>query len=60
MLACRLFNRWPFPNQPETMTQAQLLFYDEALRQSQADDKPAGPKLPKRLTKEDMQRIIAR
>lgn len=33
MQICQQLNQWPFPNPVQAVTQAQLNFYDEALRQ---------------------------
>jgi hypothetical protein len=48
---CQQLNRWPFPNPPETMTLAQMLFYDEALRQlTEALDDGQPARKSKKLT----------
>ena len=46
---CRSLNRWPFPNEPERMTFAQLVLYKEALAMLDGEKKPTSRRQPKRL-----------
>ena len=57
---CRQAGQWPFPNPPQTMTQAQMIFYDEALRQLEEALKEARPEssAPRRASREQVKEFI--